>query len=101
MILVTRATGELGRHVIRQLVQKVPANQILAAVRDPGKAADLAKLGVRVWVADGVRLDDRSLVPGHNPPLGAIRFKEWLREPVRGRPGRPRIRREERLSCAR
>ena len=52
MILVTGATGKLGRHVIQQLVQKVPANQIVAAVRDPGRAADLAKLGVHVRLAD-------------------------------------------------
>ena len=57
MILVTGATGKLGRHVIQQLVQKVPANQIVAAVRDPGKAADLAKLGVHVRLADYDRPD--------------------------------------------
>lgn len=27
----------------------------------------------------GVKLDDRSLVPGDGPRLGAIRFEEWLR----------------------
>jgi uncharacterized protein YbjT (DUF2867 family) len=26
----------------------------------------------------GVRLDDRSLVPGDNPRIGAIRFEDWL-----------------------
>lgn len=52
MILVTGATGKLGGLVIQQLLQKVPGNQIVAAVRDPGKAADLAKLGVRVRLAD-------------------------------------------------
>jgi nucleoside-diphosphate-sugar epimerase len=39
MILFTGATGTLGRHVIQQLFQKIPANQIAAAVRDRGKAA--------------------------------------------------------------
>ncbi len=29
----------------------------------------------------GVRLNDRTLVPGDNPRLGAIRFEEWLRQP--------------------
>ena len=57
MILVTGATGQLGRQVIQQLVKKVPANQIVAAVRDPGKAADLAKLGVHVRLADYDRPD--------------------------------------------
>ena len=57
MILVTGATGKLGRHVIQQLAQKVPANQIVAAVRDPGGAVDLAKLGVHVRLADYDRPD--------------------------------------------
>ena len=57
MILVTGASGKLGGHVIQQLVQRVPANQIVAAVRDPGKAADLAKLGVQVRLADYDRPD--------------------------------------------
>ena len=29
----------------------------------------------------GVRVDDRSLVPGDNPRLGTIRLQEWLRQP--------------------
>jgi uncharacterized protein YbjT (DUF2867 family) len=29
----------------------------------------------------GARLDDRSLVPGDNAQLGAIRFEDWLRRP--------------------
>ncbi len=29
----------------------------------------------------GIRLDDRSLVPGDNPRLGTIRFDEWIRQP--------------------
>ena len=29
----------------------------------------------------GARLDDRSLVPGDNAQLGAIRFEDWLRQP--------------------
>jgi uncharacterized protein YbjT (DUF2867 family) len=42
MIAITGATGQLGRLVIDALLQKVPANQIVAAVRHPEKAADLA-----------------------------------------------------------
>lgn len=34
MIAVTGATGQLGRLVIAALLKKVPANQIIAAVRD-------------------------------------------------------------------
>ncbi len=29
----------------------------------------------------GIRVDDRSLVPGDNPHLGTIHLEEWLREP--------------------
>ncbi|ATB44254.1 NAD(P)-dependent oxidoreductase [Cystobacter fuscus] len=52
MFLVTGATGKLGRHVIEGLLKKVPAGQIIAAVRDPQKAADLAAKGVQVRPAD-------------------------------------------------
>ncbi|MFJ7152046.1 SDR family oxidoreductase [Streptomyces sp. NPDC100445] len=51
-IVVTGATGHLGRHVIEQLLEKVPAEQITAVVRDRAKGADLAARGVRPVVAD-------------------------------------------------
>lgn len=51
-IVVTGATGHLGRHVVRQLLEKVPAEQVTAVVRTPEKAADLAERGVRIAVAD-------------------------------------------------
>ncbi|WP_295478084.1 SDR family oxidoreductase [uncultured Pseudomonas sp.] len=52
MIVVTGATGQLGRLVIEQLLEKLPAQQIVAAVRSPDKAADLKALGVQVRQAD-------------------------------------------------
>ncbi|SQF98203.1 quinone oxidoreductase [Paucimonas lemoignei] len=52
MYVVTGATGQLGRLVIAQLLEHVPASQIIAAVRSPEKAADLAALGVQVRQAD-------------------------------------------------
>jgi NAD(P)H dehydrogenase (quinone) len=52
MIIVTGATGQLGRLVIASLLKTVPAAQIVAAVRDVAKAADLAALGVQVRRAD-------------------------------------------------
>lgn len=52
MIAVTGATGQLGRIVIDALLKKVPATEIVAAVRTPAKAADLAALGVIVRQAD-------------------------------------------------
>ncbi|MGC5039376.1 NAD(P)H-binding protein [Streptomyces sp. DT190] len=51
-IVVTGATGHLGRHVVEQLLEKVPAEQITAVVRDAAKAADLAGRGVRIARAD-------------------------------------------------
>ncbi|WP_417070051.1 SDR family oxidoreductase [Niveibacterium terrae] len=52
MIVVTGATGQLGRLVIEQLLKSVPASQIVAAVRTPAKAADLAARGIVVRAAD-------------------------------------------------
>ncbi|MGH1593101.1 SDR family oxidoreductase [Yersinia proxima] len=52
MIAVTGATGQLGRLVINALLKKVPASEIIAAVRSPEKASDLAALGVQVRKAD-------------------------------------------------
>ena len=52
MIVITGATGQLGRLVIASLRSKVPAAQIVAAVRAPERAADLAALGVQVRKAD-------------------------------------------------
>ncbi|MEU5078919.1 MULTISPECIES: SDR family oxidoreductase [Streptomyces] len=51
-IVVTGATGQLGRHVVAQLLEKVPAERITAVVRDAAKGADLAARGVRLAVAD-------------------------------------------------
>ncbi|WP_046726417.1 SDR family oxidoreductase [Streptomyces humi] len=51
-IVVTGATGHLGRHVVNQLLEKVPAEQITAVVRDETKAADFAAKGVKIAVAD-------------------------------------------------
>lgn len=51
-IVITGATGKLGRLVIEGLLARVPAGQTAAVVRDPAKAADLAERGVEVRVAD-------------------------------------------------
>lgn len=51
-IVVTGATGHLGRHVVEGLLEKVPADRITAVVRDREKAADLAARGVTLAVAD-------------------------------------------------
>lgn len=51
-IVVTGATGNLGRHVVEQLLEKVPAEQITAVVRNADKAADFAARGVKIALAD-------------------------------------------------
>jgi len=52
MIAITGASGQLGRLVIQSLLERVPAGQIVALVRDPGKVQDLAARGVVVRTAD-------------------------------------------------
>ncbi|MGW3650181.1 NAD(P)H-binding protein [Streptomyces sp. NPDC000878] len=51
-IVVTGATGHLGRHVVEQLLEKVPADQITAVVRDAEKASGFAARGVKIAVAN-------------------------------------------------
>jgi NAD(P)H dehydrogenase (quinone) len=52
MIVVTGATGELGRLVVEGLLERVPADRVAVAVRSPEKAADLAAKGVQIREAD-------------------------------------------------
>lgn len=48
-ILVTAATGRLGRLVIDRLIARgADASDIVAGVRTPAKAADLSEKGVQV-----------------------------------------------------
>ncbi len=57
-IAVTGATGQLGRLVVAALLDRgVPAPNIIAAVRSPEKAADLAAQGVQVRHADYAQPD--------------------------------------------
>ena len=53
MIAVTGATGHLGRLAIETILDRgVPAGELVAAVRTPAKAADLAARGVQIRRAD-------------------------------------------------
>ncbi|MDX2560025.1 SDR family oxidoreductase [Streptomyces sp. TX20-6-3] len=53
-LVVTGATGQLGRLVIDALLSSptVPAESVVAVVRDKAKAADLAERGVELRIAD-------------------------------------------------
>lgn len=52
MIAITGATGQLGRLAIARILTTTPSSQVVAAVRQPTKAADLAAQGVQVRRAD-------------------------------------------------
>ena len=52
MIIVTGASGQLGRAVVEEVLKRVPAAQVGVSVRDPQKVKDLADRGVRVRRGD-------------------------------------------------
>ncbi|EMA8632101.1 SDR family oxidoreductase [Cronobacter sakazakii] len=52
MIAITGATGQLGQRVIDTLLNTVAAQEIVAIVRNPAKAAALSTRGVQVRAAD-------------------------------------------------
>ncbi len=51
-ILVTAASGALGRLVVAALLERVDPSRVVAAARNPDKLADLAAQGVEVRAAD-------------------------------------------------
>lgn len=52
MLIVTGATGQLGKRIVAELLRRVPARKIGVSVRSPDKAGDLAAQGVRVRQGD-------------------------------------------------
>lgn len=60
MILVTGSTGELGKEIMKALLQKAPANQIIAFARDAEKAGSYAEQGATIRIGD--YSDHQSLV---------------------------------------
>lgn len=52
MIVVTGATGQLGWLVVERLLARVPAERIGVSVRDPERARELQRRGVRVRRGD-------------------------------------------------
>ncbi len=57
MIVVTGASGQLGRAVIEGLLSRLPADRIVVSVRDPEKATALAETGVHVRAGDFAKPD--------------------------------------------
>ena len=69
---VTGATGHLGAHVIAELLERgVAPSDIVAVVRNAGKAADLAAKGVQVRVAE--------LTYGSDPELCETKVREQMK----------------------
>ncbi|AZM90544.1 MULTISPECIES: NAD(P)H-binding protein [Streptomyces] len=60
-IVVTGATGSLGRLVVEELLRRVPATELAVVVRSAEKAADLAARGIDVRIAD---YDDPAALAG-------------------------------------
>jgi len=52
MIVVTGANGQLGRAVVQGLLTRLSADRIVASVRDPAKATELAERGAHVRAGD-------------------------------------------------
>jgi len=52
MIVITGATGQLGSLIVTSLLDRVPAAEVGVSVRDPSRAADLGRRGIRVRRGD-------------------------------------------------
>lgn len=58
MIIITGATGQLGQAIVEELLTRMPADRIVASVRDPSKATTLAERGVQVRPGDFDKPDE-------------------------------------------
>lgn len=52
MIVVTGASGKLGRQVLAELLRRTTGDKLVAVARDPSKLADLAARGVEIRRGD-------------------------------------------------
>ena len=52
MIVVTGATGKLGKLIVEELASRMPPEEMGVSVRDPKKVADLLQHGIRVRHGD-------------------------------------------------
>ncbi len=51
-ILVTGASGQIGRKTLQHLVKRNPASELVGLARDPAKATDLAAAGIEIRAGD-------------------------------------------------
>ncbi len=56
-ILVTGATGNIGRKTLLRLLERLPADEVAGLARDPERAADLAALGIEIRRGDYLDVD--------------------------------------------
>jgi NAD(P)H dehydrogenase (quinone) len=56
-ILVTGASGDIGRKTLLHLLKHKPANELIGLVRDPSKAKDLAEKGIELRQGDYFEAD--------------------------------------------
>jgi NAD(P)H dehydrogenase (quinone) len=56
-ILVTGASGQLGRRTLQHLLERRPAADLVGLARDPDKAADLAAAGIEIRRGDYLEPD--------------------------------------------
>ncbi|MGK6316950.1 SDR family oxidoreductase [Neorhizobium sp. DT-125] len=56
-ILVTGATGNIGRLTLQHLLKRLPASNLVGLVRDPAKAAALAAEGIEIRQGDYLDYD--------------------------------------------
>ncbi len=52
MIVVTGATGKLGKLIVDELASRMPVSEIGVSIRDPKKATKLQERGIRVCLGD-------------------------------------------------
>lgn len=57
MIVVTGANGQLGRAIVENLLRRIPADHVVASVRDAEKASGLTAQGVEVRVGNFASAD--------------------------------------------
>jgi len=57
MIVVTGATGKLGKLIVDELASRMPASEIGVSIRDPKKAENLQQRGIRVRLGDFAQPD--------------------------------------------
>lgn len=57
MIVVTGATGKLGKLIVDELASRMPVSEIGVSIRDPKKAKNLQQRGIRVRLGDFAQPD--------------------------------------------